>query len=49
VILVFDPDEGLVGVGFMYKGIFIFLRDDTEEYYFDDEQTLVIVGRILHW
>lgn len=49
VILVFDPYDGLVGIGFMYKGIFIFLRDDAEEYYFDDEPTLVIVARILHW
>ena len=49
LILVFDPYDGLVGIGFMYKGIFVFLRDDMEEYYFDDEPTLLIVARILHW
>ena len=49
LILVFDPYDGLVGIGFMYKGIFIFLRDDMEEYYFDDEPTLFIVARILDW
>ena len=49
LILVFDPYDGLVGIGFMYKGLFVFLRDDMEEYYFDDEPTLLIVARILHW
>lgn len=49
LILVFDPYDGLVGIGFMYKGVFIFIRNDMEEYYFDDEPTLFIIARILHW
>jgi len=46
LILIFDRFDGLVGIGFMYKGIFVLIRDDLEEYYFDDEPTLHIIARI---